>query len=85
MDRKGASAIHSEHNLLESNSNVKREMEPSVARSNSELSLTAAFPSHSLFSNGLKSRKQWAGHGGKESRTRVKVGSLPIAGGPYQS
>ncbi|HEY5811952.1 MAG TPA: hypothetical protein VIT23_04790, partial [Terrimicrobiaceae bacterium] len=79
--QKGASAIHSEHNLPESNSNVKREMGILGGPLQQRIVLTAAFPSPTpLFSNGLKSRKQWAGHGGKESRTKVKVGDLPITG-----
>jgi len=59
---------------LEANSNVKREMRISSAtaatRSKSESSLTAAFPLPFF------SRKQWTGHGGKESRTRARVGYL---------
>ena len=58
----------------EANSKVKCENENPLAteatRSESELSLTA-FPL--LFPN-------QTGHGGKESRTRVKVGNLPITG-----
>ena len=52
-------------------------------RSKSESSLTAAFPS-SFFPTALISRKQWTGHGDKESRARVKVSFLPIAGALYQ-
>jgi hypothetical protein len=85
MDRKGLLPFIRSTICPESNSNVKREMGILGGRSNSELSSRRRSPPTPLFSNGLKSRKQWAGHGGKESRTRVKVGSLPIAGGPYQS
>ena len=42
-----------------------------ATRSKSELSLRAAFPL--LFPN-------QTGHGGKEFRTKVKVGNLPITG-----
>jgi hypothetical protein len=37
-----------------------------------------------LFPTALNSRKQWTGHGSKESRTRVKVVFLRIGGGVYQ-
>ena len=39
----------------------------------------------SFFPTASNSRRQWTGHGGEESRTRVKVGNLRITEGFFQS
>jgi hypothetical protein len=74
MGRKGSSAFHSEPNLPEGKLQGQARWGSSVVRSKSELPLTA-FPL--LFPN-------QTGHGGKEFRTRVKVGNLRITGVLYQ-
>jgi hypothetical protein len=68
---------HSEHNLPRGK--LQRQLRDENLR-RLRSSLTAAFPLL-FFRTASNSRTQWTGHGGEESRTRVKVGNLRITEG----
>src|SRR4029077_10375021 len=85
IGRMAASAIHSEHNLP--GGKLQRQAcdgNLRWVRSESESSLTAAFPSPSFSQLPSISREQWTGDGDKESCARVKVSFLPITGAVHQ-
>ena len=73
MGRKGTSAFHRSTICPKANSSVKQEMEPSMTRSKTNRHSTALFSQIPSISG-----KQWTVQSCKESRTRVKVGNLPI-------